>query len=284
MGERRASHTATLLQNGTVLVTGGVGRSSSRLAELYDPSDDTWSSTGSMNDARVGHGAVLLDDGRVLVAGSGPSVEIYDPDTGTWAYTVSPSLSIRTPELKLLEDGRVLHSGTPSSVFDLPSLTWTDTPMVTGHIAHAATRLGDGTVLAAGGRVGAVSASREAELFDPATSEWTETERMGSPRLLHGIVRLPNGDALAVGGQGVASLGCDDNYSLASSEEYDLIHRTWRTLRPLNTGRADHTVTNVLRRGESEEIVLAAGGFVVKAICEGEVFWGVTNTAEIYVQ
>ena len=239
-----------------------------------------------MNDARIGHGAVLLDDGRVLVAGSGLSVEIYDPDTGTWAYTVNPRLSISTRVLIRLEDGRVLHSGTPSSVFDLPSLTWTDTPMLTHHQAHAATRLGDGTVLAAGGRVGAISASREAELFDPATSEWTETERMGSPRLLHGIVRLPNGDALAVGGQGVASLGdCVENDSLASSEEYDSINGTWRTLRPLNTGRAGHTVTTVLRSGESQEIILAAGGFVVSAICaDVGIFYWVTNTAEIYTQ
>jgi Galactose oxidase, central domain len=67
----RQQHPATLLQNGMVLVAGGVGRNfvRSASAELYDPASGTWTATGSLNTARVGHTATLLQNGMVLVAG-----------------------------------------------------------------------------------------------------------------------------------------------------------------------------------------------------------------------
>ena len=99
MSERRAEHTATKLQDGRVLIAGGTtegdelhgalsgGALSS--AELYDPETGAFVSTDSMIDARYGHIAVLLKDGRVLVAGgrgrSGASlrsVELFDPRKG----------------------------------------------------------------------------------------------------------------------------------------------------------------------------------------------------------
>ena len=53
----RASHTATLLPNGKVLVAGGFiqGGSSSGSAELYDPGSGTWTATGSLNIGRGQH-------------------------------------------------------------------------------------------------------------------------------------------------------------------------------------------------------------------------------------
>ena len=49
----RFCHTATLLQNGMVLVAGGIGQfRCSASAELYDPASRTWTATGSLNTAR----------------------------------------------------------------------------------------------------------------------------------------------------------------------------------------------------------------------------------------
>ena len=70
-----------------------------------------------MSQARYGHSAVLLDDGRVLVAGGNissfitktPNAEIYDPATDTWSSTGAMSTP-RAPAfgMEKLSDGRVV--------------------------------------------------------------------------------------------------------------------------------------------------------------------------------
>src|SRR5215470_9312810 len=71
MSVGRFSFTATLLQNGKVLVEGGASNTVTALntAEIYDPATGTWSMTGKMKEGRQQHSAVLLSDGSVLVTG-----------------------------------------------------------------------------------------------------------------------------------------------------------------------------------------------------------------------
>ena len=73
MTELREEHTATLLGDGRVLVAGGFAydQQNRRIptAEMYDPATGIWGSAGSLRDARSGHTATLLKDGRVLVTG-----------------------------------------------------------------------------------------------------------------------------------------------------------------------------------------------------------------------
>ena len=85
----RGYHTATLLNNGKVLIAGGVDstNSVSASAELYDPAAGTFSTTGSLNAAREYHTATLLNNGKVLIAGGFngsvlASAELYDPRPG----------------------------------------------------------------------------------------------------------------------------------------------------------------------------------------------------------
>ena len=96
----RVWHTATLLNNGQVLITGGeqistgqqVGISS---AELYDPDNGSFVEIRSMTTVRALHSATLLPDGKVLIAGGRrdggrqllASAELYDPDTRTFTST-----------------------------------------------------------------------------------------------------------------------------------------------------------------------------------------------------
>ena len=68
MTTARTGHTATLLLNGKVLITGG-SKERPASAELFDPVTNTFTRTGNMTTGRFGNSATLLADGRVLVVG-----------------------------------------------------------------------------------------------------------------------------------------------------------------------------------------------------------------------
>jgi N-acetylneuraminic acid mutarotase len=116
-------HTATLLGNGKVLVTGGFDSSGyTTSAHLYDPTTDSWSTAGSPNYTRAYHEATLLGNGKVLVAGgwtddiSVPSgylmeAELYDPSTDTFTATGSMAADRSFFTLTVLSSGKVLAVG-----------------------------------------------------------------------------------------------------------------------------------------------------------------------------
>ena len=184
MSTFRYLHTATLLQNGQVLAAGGFGpvdfglQGSVPSAELYNPSTGKWKLTGSMNQSRAYHAAVLLANGQVLVVKgdqfNGPSgnltltsCELYDPSTGKWT----------------------LDGNTISVAAD----------------GFSVTLLNTGKVLIAGGIVprypGTSVILDTAELFDPSTGTSASSGNMNVARSGHSATLLQNGQVLAAGGE-----------------------------------------------------------------------------------
>jgi hypothetical protein len=229
MNERRDEHTATLLNNGKVLVAGG---RSLQTAELYDPSTELWSwTTGPMSTPRRRHTATLLHNGKVLVAGGlngyAPlkTAELYDPGTGIWSPTAgSMSTEREGHTATLLPNGKVLVTGGlngtnlvgTSEIYDPGTGLWSPTTetMLTARGDHTATLLPVG-VLVAGGWNGTNYNSvyfYSAEIFDPSAGNWSETTPMVTARAQHTSTLLNNGKVLVAGGH--------DSWCLDSAELY----------------------------------------------------------------
>ena len=146
-------HTATLLNNGRVLIVAG---QSTTAAELYDPASGTFTATGDLTFARNGQTATLLLDGRVLIAAGGTNgAELYDPQTGTFTPTGNMSVVRSKTTATRLQDGTVLvagPAGTAAELYDPAAGTFAlvGEPLSDVDGATASLRE-DGTVLIAGG-------------------------------------------------------------------------------------------------------------------------------------
>ena len=203
----RRGHATVRLQDGRVLAIGGryfnstSGKDVSLSSvEIFDPSTETWSSTGSMNVAREGAVAVLLSTGKVLVTGGTriapgttylSSAEIYDPSTGQFTNTTSMPQERESAIGVALTNGKVLVAGgygattghlKTALLYD-PSLnTWTtlSSQMNTVHYGGAATVLmNDGRVIIAGGWSPSTGVSA-IEIFNPSNNTFTSAASLPS--------------------------------------------------------------------------------------------------------
>jgi hypothetical protein len=225
MATARASHSLTVLPDGTALVAGGFGGSGTEdrpysTTEVFDPATGRFSAGPSLRVGRLGHTATLLPDGRVLVAG-GWTAASADRASTEWYETASRRF-VRGSAMRLgraghtatlLQDGRVLIVGgvdgreTPLSSAELydpgSGVSFATGAMTVPRESHTATLLPDGSVLITGGHAGRYpdqQVQRTAERYDPRTGRFTPVGPMSLPRHKHAAAGVPDGRVLVVAG------------------------------------------------------------------------------------
>jgi hypothetical protein len=280
---------AVNLNDATVLVVGGLATQSngvkvkSNLAELYQMGSHTFVATGSMGDARYGHTATLLRDGRVLVVGGADmmdgidnlaTAELYNPLTGKFTRTGSMAQGRANHTATLLADGRVLIAGgygggtlplASAEIYDPTTGKFTTTgPMTVARMNHTATLLAGGSVLITGGVDSNSNVLSSAEIYNSSSATFHATGSMTTPREVHTATTLGDDRVLIVGGftGGSPSLG---PVVLASAEIYNPGTGKFTATGSMKTARQGHTAT-LLIYGQ----VIVAGGTGTDSM---EVYW-----------
>jgi hypothetical protein len=308
----RYYHTATMLNNGQVLIAGGDGGVWPTLnpltsAELYNPATGTFTSTtGSMNTARYYHTATLLNNGLVLIVGGYGDMgylvdaELYNPATGTFATTGSLNVARAYHAATLLNNGQVLITGgygwngggsqalTSAELYNPATGTFSTTtgPMSSARAWHNSTLLNNGQVLIVGGyNYNSSSYPAAGELYNPANETFTPTfGNMNTPRSNQTATLLNNGMVLIAAGY---NSGLSSPY-LATAELYNPVNETFSyTIGNLTVARQFPSAT-LLNNGQ----VLIAGGYNASGdLTDAELYnsasgafsaTGVLNTARIY--
>jgi WD40 repeat protein len=188
----------------SIVAVGIVAAAAFHSSTLAAQSNGSLTSAASMLEARSGHTATLLPNGKVLIAGGMrrnqdfyKSAELYDPATGRFQRTGEMGIARVGQVAVLLRSGKVLIAG--------------------GWIGHGATD--------------------EAELYDPSSGKFTVTAKMTTSRGRPSATLLPNGDVLIAGGE------VQDNESLASAEIFHADTLLFHPTGAMHHARISHTAT-----------------------------------------
>ena len=224
---RDFGETATILNNGNILVAGGLqtfngGFTDLNSCEIYDVKNNLWNMTDSLRIARRYHTSTKLTNGKILVVGGENNkgeladCEIYDPITGKWTEVAPLHIARYDHSATLLSDGKVLVTGginynnpitswlKSCELYDPTQNTWTVVDsLLVPHTHHSAILLNNGLLLIAGGDIN----SNLWELYDPSNFTNVYLGNFPDSTITDQLMNLlPNGKVLSAGGTSVTNV------------------------------------------------------------------------------
>jgi hypothetical protein len=279
MPRERTGFEAVLMGDGTVLVVGDDDPSSDRaapgseLADVYDPSTDTWRQAESLNKPRTRAATVVLPDGSAMVIGGTngdgqpfSSTKVLATTTSSWESGPLMKVARMSPEAVVLSSGHVLVVDqadsrpvtTTSELLGPHGKAWTTRRTLPGRVVaiDALVQAGNHGALALGWERdshAADSTQPAARYYDALFDTW---KTMPAPGLQAqpALVTLTDGSVLAIGGNGGGELVGHAN-TVATVRRFDAAPATWTDLAPMAEPREDAQVALL-----SDGRVLVTGG------------------------
>jgi hypothetical protein len=278
----------TVLPDGRVIVVGGTTAydpfKGSPQSSIFDPGNNSFSSSESMAHGRWYPSVITLGDGRVMAfSGSNESsgstnntVEFYTVGAGWSQQFTAPWTPPLYPRLHLLPNGKVFASGSQpnSNLFTPSSTSWTLNIASTNYggtrtygssvlLPLTPANNYDPVVIIFGGNDPSTSTT---ELIDLGSSSphWSWGPDMSQPRIEMDAVMLPTGKILAVGGS-----ANDENAATASlnADLYDPANNSFSSGGANVYARLYHTVALLL----PDATVWLAGGNPTRGSYESHV-------------
>jgi hypothetical protein len=151
-----AFHTATALDDGTVLIVGGaramadasgtcggpcLRATAGNTAAVYDPKTGTFTSVGSLDTARMFHTAAKLPDGRVVIAGGSSEAFFFPQSTASRPFPISPEGPVASVEVYDPKTGSFESAGSDpggARIFAAATTTLDGEVIITGGIPSKA--------------------------------------------------------------------------------------------------------------------------------------------------
>ena len=224
--------------------------------------------TGSTN-RWYGSIAVTLQNGKVLVFGSGPGngaiTDLYDPTTNSFTRVGDMRQSRESPSVVLLPNGKVLAIGgrgggaflATAELYDPATETWSYTgSLTTARSWGVAVLLPDGRVLITGGITNGNTRLTSTEIYDPESGFFVTMAPMPQARQGASGTLMADGNVFIAGGGNGTVL-------FQSAVIYNVSTDTWTTIS--SQMNATHTASSSSPGGISlllpDGRILIAGGW-----------------------
>jgi galactose oxidase len=267
----------TFLPDGRLFVVGGhiADGQGSDSATIYDPFQNTWTSTAPTSGGRWYPTAITLADGSVLASfGNVKDVTLNDTQQvwkdGTWRTIVNFDAPPLFPRMHLIPGGRVFMSGPLALTQFLdtsPMSNWTflnpdmnKSFRINGFRDYApSVMLASGKILFIGGGNAPTNAAEILDLTQPGPA-WAPSMPMSIGRRHHNATILPDGTILVNGGtsgNGGPNNGFNDlSQPVLKAELWDPTTGLWTDMAAESTPRCYHSTSILL----PDARVLSAGG------------------------